>query len=1073
MAFVFVTFSVSAETKAHIQQDTVKQSQRYLVQVQDETGSPVSKTTVSFQKIILVTDENGKINLPKLPSETLIKFSAVGYNTMNLKFSQILKNGGKVTLTTAENTLNGVDVISNGYTTIRKEQSTGATSTITTKAFESRINLNVLDGLQNRIPGLQINNDIQYKGNPILQIRGISTLTANANPLIVVDGYPTELTLSAINPNEIKSITVLRDAASAAIYGVRAANGVIVIERKKAEIGKPNFTFISTVSITPKEDYSTYRYANSKANVDYELVDPYIPSIRGINTMLGRSNPITPVTFLLFQKELGNITESELNSKLDSLRSYNNADDFSRLFQRTAVTQQYNLQMSGGNDKATYFLSGNYMRNATNNKTENNQNFVLSSRGTYKISEKLFTSLSMDLTQSNSESGVIPSLAGFFPFEQFADQQGKPLPTFYNSTTNPLYNAARLKEGFMDNMYYPLSELNLVHNNNKGLNNKILGDIIYSVLPSLKLKVGGVYERNSNEFKHFAEENSAEARRLFNAYVKPNDDASGFVYNLPKGGILRKTNTNMSSYTLRAQFMFDKKITPKSELNFVLGGEMRKQVISGSTSSIYGYNDQTLLQSPVNLSSLTSQAWYSQYFTRNSILDSYSGLFNESFTDDRFISSFGNGIYTYLDRYSLSGSFRIDQTNLFGTDPKFRYKPLWSFGFSWNAKKEKFLKDIDFVDDARIRASYGHNGNISKNSIPNLIAAYTTNIRTIPTITALSLSSLGNPSLRWEDTENTNIGLNLSLFKRINIALDYYNKYGKDILGNAPLDPTKGNSSAILNASTLRNTGIELKLDIDWIKKTVYNGFSWNSGIVLSRNTNKVISVFNQSGLLSTSYVDGSQLFIKGYPIAPIFSYQYTGLNSSGIPEILDQNGTKKTLTYGNDQGLKDIQYLGSAIPTINGGWSNRLDFGPFYVFCMIDYFGGFKTRVSPLFPSAVRPLKGAENFFREAGDETKTDILGVGDYTAEGYNEGYTVYQYANKFTVRGDYFVLRDVTLSYTLPNQKSKKLGLNSIELKFQASNIYTFGLNKYNYSIATGDFARTRLVPTFTLGVFTTF
>lgn len=1072
----FFSLSVffSAEIYAQNSTEINKSIQIGNLKVQNSQGKPISKATVSFLEKQYSTDLNGFLKIPSLPQNTKVKISAIGYQTLSLNIAQIAKKYGIVTLDSLDNLLDEVKVVSNGYTTIRKEQSTGATSTLTAKAYDSRINTNVLAGLQNRLPGVLINNDIQYQGNPLLQIRGISTLTANSKPLVVVDGYPTELSLDAINPNEIESITLLRDAASAAIYGTRAANGVIVIQRKKAISGKPNISFISTIGIRPKENYNTYRYGTGKASVNFrrlqlensELLDPF-----SIEFFRNSVTPYSPIDEVFFQKTLDEITEAQFNKKLDSLSNYNNASAYSKLFEQTAITQQYNIQLSGGTDKATYLLSGNYI-GATDNSVKNRtDNFVLSSRGTYKFSDKLDAQVSIDFTQNTSKKAPVPSLTSFYPFEQFTDANGKALPTFEGSNTNFIYNRSLIENGYLDNLYYPVQEINLVNNTQNSTNNKIIANLNYTILPYLKLKVGGVYELNKINQGHYADENSSEVRKLVNYYI---EDGDKLVFNFPKGGFQKNTRSSLNTYTLRTQLSFDKKITPKSEINFVVGGEIRKQVSQSSLTSNFGYNNQTLLQAPVDLAQLLTGSFSNEYGRLNKGLPGFSDLFSESYDDDRYVSVFGNGVYTYLDKYSFSGSIRIDQANLFGSDPKFRYKPLWSLGFAWNAKNENFLKEVDLLSEARLRASFGHNGNISKFSIPQAIGQYETNIYTNPPSTGIALLALGNKSLRWEDTENTNIGMDLTFLKKINFTVDYYLKYSKDVLAENPIDPTKGDFTAVLNSSSIKNTGIEFKLNADWIKNESAQ-FVWNSGLVFSRNTNKVLEVFYNPNLESANYVNSTQLFIKGLPIQPIYAYRYAGLNNNGVPQMYDQNNNIKILDYSNDARINDVTFQGPSIPSYTAGWSNRIDFGRFYFFTMIDYFGAFKIRVPSLDPGAgTRTYKGAENFFTKPGDETKTDIEGNTFYFPAGTADiASNAYRYADKFVLRGDYFVLRDITASYRIPDITCRKMGLSSVELKAQASNIYTFALNKQNYSIATGDYARTRLVPTYTLGIYASF
>lgn len=1040
--------------------------------ITDSLGNPLTGAVVRVRGTNkgTITDVNGYYSVDAKKGD-LLSFSLLGYQprTAEVGDNDVIR----IVLHAASSTLGEV-VISTGYQYIRKEQSTGATSTITTKDYESRISTDILQGLQNRLPGILINNDITYQNNPLFQIRGIATITANSNPLIVVDGFPTELPLSAINPNEIKSITLLKDAAAAAIYGVRASNGVIIIERKHGTPGKPNFEFRTTIGITGKENYNKYRYGPGSIVINYDRLtfDDGIDMEDYANMSLSGVYQFTPDMDIIFQKAIGKMTQDQMVSKLNQLAAYNNASDYSKFFTRTALTQQYDLNMSGGNDRASYYISANYLGNKFAKVKNTENNIMVSARGTYKISDRLNADFNMDYSENTVNSVPVPDFGQFYPYERFQDADGNPLATFQGSYTNPHFNQMMLdkKMGFEDNMYYPLDEINHVTDTKKSFYNKIYGNLTYRFSPSLNFRIGGIYERSISTDKHYADEKSAEARQLVNEYIEISpDDPNTAIFNIPKGGVLKTNDLSMNSFTVRGQFNFDNTFNDKHEVSLMAGGEIRKLVNSGHLSSGFGYSDQTLIQQPVDLNKILTGYWYSDYYV-NSTFNSFSDLFNESYTDDRFLSLYGNGIYTFDKRYSLSGSLRIDQANLFGTDPKFRYKPLWSIGFAWNAKNEFFLKNVDFVSAAKLRLAYGFNGNLSKNSIPRIVGQYSINIRTIPSSTAISLLSLQNNSLRWEQTRNTNIGIDLTFLNRINLTLDYYRKEGIDLLGNTLIDPTRGSIKAVINNASVSNKGIELNLNADWIQHP-RRRFNWNSGLVISRNVNKVISLYQNIANDSRDYVDAD--YLVGYPINPVFSYRYAGLDSSGNPLVYDEAGKKKLITNSNNAGIKDLKYCGPGIPTITAGLSNRIDIGPFYFFCMIDFTGGFKVRGTMPSPYANRPLKGSENYFKKAGDEKKTDIMGISDFNYNYSYYSYAIYAHPDKMTLNGSYFVLRDITASYSLNSKIANHMGFSHIEFKVQASNIYTMALNRYNYSIATGNFARRFLVPTFTFGVFTNF
>ena len=305
--------------------------------------------------------------------------------------------------------------------------------------------------------------------------------------------------------------------------------------------------------------------------------------------------------------------------------------------------------------------------------------------------------------------------------------------------------------------------------------------------------------------------------------------------------------------------------------------------------------------------------------------------------------------------------------------------------------------------------------------------------------------------------------------------MDYYIKNSTDLLGNSLIDPTIGLSPSIINQATIKNKGVEFSLHADWIAKKNLN---WNTGLVLARNSSKVLNVY-QKGAYNPQTLNVLG-YVKGYPVGALFAYRDAGLNNAGYPQIKNQNGK----VYQTDNSISDSQtaimasdtsgvtrYMGSSIPTISTGLSNRVDIGNFYIYCMINYYGGFKVRVPRPDPIVSRPLEGAGNYWKKPGDENTTEVMNLTAFTGA---NSYNAYNYSDRYVVNGDYITLSDLTLSYSLDDAKFvKKLGFTHFEVKCQGSNLWTVGFNKYNYSASMGSFQKSYLTPTYTIGIFTNF
>lgn len=1061
----------------------------------DESGEPLQGATIRVKGTgkYAQTNSRGEFSLPGVDADAVITVSYVGYLSQEFRISSGNASNLRIVMKPDVNKLEEVGVtINTGYQRIKPEQSTGAVSQIGTKEYEARISTSFLDGLVNRLPGLMINNNVQFTSTlpgsttttsrSLFNIRGISTMSANQTPLIVVDGYPTDLTLDMIDPNEIKSVTILKDAAAATVYGVRASNGVIVIERKQAKAGLAQFTFRTTLGVTPKENYSRYRWAKdaSAINVGYWAAtqaanvnnQSYGLLFSGAQGRINRS----PVYYVLAQAAGNMITADQAANTLAEMSSYDNLEDYSDLFLRNAVTRTHNFNVSGGNDNALYYITANYTGNLLSQLKNGDNRFSLSGRTTLKLSKKLSLELTTDYQEQRSNSAPVPGVNSAVPFERYQDVNGNPAPMIGSSIAVP-FNNFIMSQGFQDNMYYPLIDFNEITDKTRTINNRITANFKYRLGSGFDLSFGGIYETSRSNSDHLASQESSEVKQAINAYTIKNADGT-MKYSIPFGSFLRQQNGSTSSYTARTQLNYNKVIGDHS-FNAILGAEMRSLKSQSNLTSAFGYNDETLALQGVDfgLINLGSTTVRGTQITSPSYTGAINNFFNQQSAEDRFLSGYSNIVYSYKNKYSLTGSIRIDQSNLFGTNPKYKYKPLWSLGAAWNIHREDFMEDIAWINLLKLRAAYGFNGNVAKLSLPQVIAKSTVNPYIPANNQPLGLQSYANSSLRWEQTRNFNVGLDFDIFKNVNGTVDYYQKNSTDLLGNVLIDPTLGISPTLINQANIRNQGLEFSLHADWIST---NNFNWNTGIVVSRNTSKVLKVYRNGAYTPEALLNLG--YVKDFPIGAMFGYDYAGLDNAGYPLVRDPQGNLLATninTLGNataaalaseTSGL--THYLGSSIPTINGGLSNRVDVGSFYIFAMINYYGGFKVRVPRPNPAASRALEGSGNYWKVTGDEMNTEVQSLTAFLTSANSNN--VYNWSEQSVVHGDYITLGDLTLSYNLDKVNFiKSAGFKNFEIKAQASNLYSLGLNRYNFSMATGSYVKSYMTPTYTIGIFTNF
>ena len=1061
--------------------------------VRDAEGHPLSGATVRVKgkNLSTGTNEKGAFSIVASEGDVLV-VSYIGYVNQ-----EIPVRGGNLAVV-LQSSVSNIDsftissVVNTGYQRILPQQVTGAVSQIRTKAYESRISTDFLAGLQNRLPGLLINNDVQFQGNNLFQIRGISTMTGNQKPLIVLDGYPTDLSLNDVNPNEIETVTILKDAAAAAIYGVRASNGVIIIDRKKGIAGRTQFAFRSTVSVKPHENYSRYRYDNTGlVNINdfrTRYQDGTISSWASYrqSEITGSFPYLTGIVSdsalnLMIDKSLGLITQQQMEDAYVQLVSYNNAKDYERYFLRNAVTQQYNLNISGGNAQSLYYITGNYLQNKFNQKNNDSRKVQLSGRYNLMPTKRLSLELLTDYNETIGNAAPIPDINKVYQEERFADANGNPLPIIEGSyKTGSRFSKATQAVGFLDQRMYPLTEMNEVNTRTRIADYRITANIRYKIGGGFDASLGGIYESSGIKQSRYATENSSLTRALMNKFVQPATGSTAAIYNLPKGGYLQSKDSLLRSYTLRAQLNYNKQFASIHSFNAIIGTEVRKITGEGNKTAAFGYNDQTLLQQPIDYYKLlASKTQFNGIYLYNPTTQ-FSDFFAQTYSDDRFVSGYMNVVYAFRNRYSFTGSMRIDQSNLFGTDPKYKYKPLWSLGLAWNVDREGFMQNVNWVNALKLRVAKGFNGNVSKMSLPQAIASYTLNDVFTPSYTVLQLSTPANSGLRWEQTDNFNTGIDFTIFKNISVNIDYYSKRSTDVLGYVATDPFRGASPTYVNEASIDNKGLEFTLNADWIKRRKFN---WNTGLVVSYNKSKVletyvpqptIAAFSSTSLPTVSsqavITAAGTGYMKGEPAGIIYSYRYAGMDANGNAQYYNSKGAKTLLTSSIDEGFASLDARGTSIPTTNLGLSNRIDVGNFYFFAMVNYYGGFVVRTPLPNARAPRPMQGVGDYWKKAGDEN-TATLPSSNYMAA---SGTTYLANSDRFIVNGAYLTIGDVTASYNLHDVPFlKRAGFTNFELKLQASNLYTVGFNKDNYSVATGSYLKRYLTPTYTIGLFTNF
>ncbi|MFB9110007.1 SusC/RagA family TonB-linked outer membrane protein [Flavobacterium gyeonganense] len=952
------------------------------------------------------------------------------------------------------NKLDEVKIVSTGYQNIDKERSTGSYAVITAKDLEKIPVNNVLHRLEGQVAGLQLDvqdpdntfvyqnkfGNNQGKGSYNVAIRGKSTFEAggtNAMPLLVLDGTPTELDIRTINPNDIEKITFLKDAAAASIYGARAANGVIVINTKKGKQGQTRINFSQNYTFSNRPSLSKLPLMNSSQvlNLEQEFVDKnLVTDPKNITYML--TSPVSQGMDLMFQYRRGDITLAQRDAGLDILRQRNTYGQTEKYLLQASTSQNYDLSFSGAENDYSYFMSGSYSKEETQTKGKDGQRLTLLSNQDFKLFNyvKMTTNLRGSIFKYNDNGlGLSPlgtSLTTLLPYDQIVGDNGNSVDyyrRYYAGQTIPLE-----QRGYLPWTYNYIDELN---NSDKTMNEQNFGATVSATLPLLRgLDAVGTYsvETSTSTSNNIFNENTYYTRDAVNSATSISSNGD-LVYGIPLGGIFQSNRFGRTSSTMRGQLNYDGIIGEDHLINAIGGIEARETGNTQDSRTLYGYNSKT--QTSIDLPSQN----YVDVNGYNYIIG--NGNVHKDFKR-RFLSYYANAGYTFKNRYTLTGSARLDDYNNFGVSKKLRRTPLWSTGAKWNIKDENFLKDVSLVNNLSFRASYGYSGNINLEVFPftNVSLA---DLDTFSQQPYAFISQPANPNLRWEKTGILNFGLDFSIFNsRLNGTVEYYKKNSKDLIVDFPVSPFYGapNNTLVQNAATLEGHGIDLSLN-GVILKT--KDFSWNSALVVSFNNTEVTDTRLQN---YSSYLNGtgSTPPIEGYPLNSVFAFRSAGLDAAGRTQVYDKAGNIVN-SFTSLKEIGDMKYMGTNIPSYYGSFSQTFNYKKLSLYVLATYkfdyvlfkptYGGYVNRQGRFNQYDLNT--DIDQRWRNPGDEATTSVPGIQGSTGLSYVR----YVFGDDQVIDGDHIRFRELSLKYDLTSLIDRGF-VRGASISFAARNLGFF-------------------------------
>jgi TonB-linked SusC/RagA family outer membrane protein len=976
--------------------------------ITDENGVPIPGVSIRIKNTSGGTssDVRGNYNITVPNKEAILVFSSIGYVTIETKVAD--RKQINISLKQQAQSLEETVVIA--YGTVSKKDLTGSVGQVNLEDLSKAPVTTFGQALAGRVAGVHVSSSDGQPG--VVQsivIRGPGSLSQDPSPLYVIDGYPVEdFDPASLNTNEIATFNILKDASSAALYGSRGANGIIIIETKRGLIGKPKLSFNSS-------------FGFQKIRKKIDVMDPY--------------------EFVKYQSELNpGIANIRYFTNGRNVESYNGVEGINwqdRLFQ-SSPTQMYDMAIRGGNADTRYSLSGSIF----------NQKGIIINTGAKRRQARI------SLDHSLSTKLRVGVTANYASTETYGAQAAT-LSMAASTNSNSIFYPAFGYRPISGRQDIDLTRDDLDDQTDPNNPNEV------RVNPVKQAKntylVSGIRSLNANSFLNYNIDPYLVLRITGNTSSVNRDVESFFSTNTPRGlkipqnqnGVQATVMTyNTEMWSNENTLTYNRTFQKTHKVNGLLGFSSQK-----SKSKNYGLSVKNIPNENLGMSGLDEGV----------PLENFSGSTN--FT---MASFFGRANYSYKSKYYLTATFRMDGSSKFPTANKWGYFP--SGAIAWNISEEEFMKKIKVISNAKLRTSYGITGNnrvtdfayLQKLGFP-AVSAYSFNAET-PT-KGVIISEMGNDKLKWESVHQADIGLDLGLFKnRIELVVDVYRRTTVDMLLNAEKPYTTGYTNVFENIGKLQNDGLEISINTKNIKT---RNFSWESSFNISFNRNKILALtrnqnemFKNNGFHFT-YTESLYISKVGMPAGMFYGYQWLGNyqyadfneTSPGVyvlkDEIADNGNVRANIKPGDikykdtngDGTVNDMDkgLMGRSLPIHSGGFNNNFTYKNFDLNVFLQWNYG-------------NTIYNANRLIFEGNGTNIVDLNQFASYnnrwTPENQNNTYfrssgagPVGRNSTRVLEDGSYLRLKTVSLGYNVPLNIIKTLSLSKLRVNLSAQNLLT--------------------------------
>lgn len=966
--------------------------------VNDEAGIPIPGATVVVKgsSTGTMTSSNGKFTLEFPQKNGILVFSFIGFKNEERPFS----GNGIFTVVLKSISVDLEEVVAVGYGSVKKRDVVGAISSVNNEKFKDRSYTNVAQSLAGQVAGMSINQGQGAPGvAPIIRIRGVNSISAGTNPLFVVDGVPLEnFNLNMVNSQDIESIEVLKDASSAAIYGSRGANGVVLVTTKLGKSGK--------MSVNATVEYGSQKILRKVDMMDAQQWIKYFVTAKNNSWVdLGGGRSASDLNAARGNTSLYKIPEEFISNP----GQFGKGIDWQDIMFRVAPMQSAQISLSGGTEKTQYLFSGSYLDQDA--ILDNNYYKRLSLRSNIKqeVSKRITIGLNLsftgifDRTDGTQGKSDVISLA----------LQSDPVFPVYNENgnlgiidPNSVWN--RYLQFNPVNLWHPFATTRFTDKQNKTFNTLAIAYAEYKILEGLKFRTSINGNLGNTNYNYYLYKNQGYG------YNQSLPTSTGTVSN---GYMINWLSENTLTYDFKIN---------KHSFSFLTGYTSQKQKDSYLSATATSYpNDLITTLSAGTVTSGTS-----------------------TITEWSMLSYLARVNYNYQSKYFLSGTIRRDGSSRFGENNKWGYFPSVSSG--WIISDENFMSKMKVISLLKLRASYGLAGN---NQIPNYgsssLLGPINYAQGNTTSTGLITLNINNPDLRWEKTAQFNLGLDLALFSnRINVSSEYYISTTRDMLLNVPIPDITGFATQLMNIGRVRNKGIELNINT----KNITGNFKWSTDFNFSHNVNKVLQLGpNNAPIIYTD----NETTVKtevGQPISNFFGYMFTGvyknqaeINGSvheastvpGDPIIKDVNGDGKIT-------IDDRTTIGNYQPNFSFGITNLFSYkGVELSFLFQGSSGGEIVNQNYRF---LGYWNSGRNLFAKVNNYYVSE-----SNPGDGINPRPTMVRkafqsaFSSLWVEDASYLRFKNVTISYSLPPSILKLIKAKSLRLYVNVDNVAL--LSKY--------------------------